>query len=148
MRVVLQRVRKSSVTVNNEVIGQINHGLMVLVGVKCGDTTKDADELVGKIVKLRIFDDENGVMNKSIVDSGGDILTVSNFTLYADCKKGCRPSYSTSAPFKEAKVLYDYFNSTLEGKLKKKIETGIFGANMQVDIANDGPITIIIDSMK
>lgn len=88
MRVVLQRVKKSSVTVNNEVIGQINHGLMVLVGVKCGDTTKDADELVGKIVKLRIFDDENGVMNKSIVDSGGDILTVSNFTLYADCKKG------------------------------------------------------------
>ena len=144
MRVIVQRVKKSSVSVDKKVVGKIDNGLMILVGFTYNDNIKDLEYMVRKILNLRIFDDENGVMNKSILEVGGSILSVSQFTLYADTKKGNRPSYIKALKSDEAFTLYDRFNNLLSEKIK--VETGIFGAEMEVSLINDGPITIILDS--
>lgn len=144
MKVVVQRSKKSSVEVDNVVVGGIDKGLVVLVGFTHGDDIHDIEYLVDKIINLRIFDDENGVMNKSILDVNGSILSVSQFTLYADTLKGRRPSYVNALKNIEAKPLYDLFNEKLREKIK--VETGIFGSDMKVSITNDGPVTIIMES--
>lgn len=144
MKVVIQRVTKSIVTVDNKIVGKIDKGLNVLVGFTDTDTMSDLEYLKRKILNLRIFDDENGIMNKSIKEIKGKILLVSQFTLYADTKKGNRPSYIKALNGEKAVVLYNQFIEMLSTEIE--VETGIFGANMQVEIENDGPITIIIDS--
>lgn len=144
MKVVIQRVTKSTVTVDNKIVGKIDKGLNVLVGFTDTDTISDLEYLKRKILNLRIFDDENGIMNKSIKEINGKILLVSQFTLYADTKKGNRPSYIKALNGEKAVVLYNQFIEMLSTEIE--VETGIFGANMQVEIENDGPITIIIDS--
>ena len=144
MKVVIQRSKKSRVSINNKVVGKITNGLVILVCFTQNDTIDDINYIVKKIVNLRIFDDENGVMNKSILDVGGDILSISQFTLYADTKKGNRPSYINALNGIEASKLYDTFNEKLNNFIH--VETGVFGAEMFVKIENDGPITIIIDS--
>ena len=144
MKVVVQRSKKSSVEVDNVVVGSIDKGLVVLVGFTHGDDIHDIEYLVDKIINLRIFDDENGVMNKSILDVNGSILSISQFTLYADTLKGRRPSYVNALKNIEAKPLYDLFNEKLREKIK--VETGIFGSDMKVAITNDGPVTIIMES--
>ncbi len=147
MRAVVQRVTDAKVTVENTVTGAIEKGLMVLLGVEDGDCEKDADYIADKIAGLRIFDDEEGVMNLSVIDIGGEILSVSQFTLLADARKGKRPSYIKAARPEEAKRLYEYFNKRLEEK-GLKVEKGIFQAEMLVEIHNDGPVTILLDSKK
>lgn len=144
MKVVVQRVKSSSVTIDNKLYNSINKGLMVLVGFTEGDNTSDIEYIVKKIVNLRIFDDESGIMNKSIIDIKGSILSISQFTLYADTKKGNRPSYINALNGNIATKLYDEFNNKLKNLVNTK--TGIFGSDMQVSLINDGPITIIIDS--
>lgn len=144
MKVVVQRSKKSSVEVDNVVVGSIDKGLVVLVGFTHGDDIHDIEYLVDKIINLRIFDDENGVMNKSTLDVNGSILSISQFTLYADTLKGRRPSYVNALKNIEAKPLYDLFNEKLREKIK--VETGIFGSDMKVSITNDGPVTIIMES--
>lgn len=144
MRVVIQRSLKSSVEVNNKTVGSIDFGLVVLVGFTDNDTIKDIEYIVRKIINLRIFDDENHVMNKSLIDVNGSILSISQFTLYADTKKGNRPSYVKAMKSIDANKLYDIFNEKLSKYVK--VEKGIFGADMKVNIQNDGPITIIIES--
>lgn len=144
MKLVVMRSKKSSVTVENETIGKIEHGLMILVGISVDDTLEDVQKLAGKVLNLRIFDDETGVMNKSILDVGGSVLSISQFTLLADTKKGNRPSYIKAMKGDQAIVLYNEFNRILSERVP--VETGKFGADMQVSILNDGPITIIMDS--
>lgn len=144
MKLVVMRSKKSSVTVENETIGKIEHGLMILVGISVDDTLEDVQKLAGKVLNLRIFDDETGVMNKSILDVGGSVLSISQFTLLADTKKGNRPSYIKAMKGEQAIVLYNEFNRILSECVP--VETGKFGADMQVSILNDGPITIIMDS--
>lgn len=144
MRVVVQRVNKSSVTVDGKVVGKIDKGFALLVGFTQGDTIEDIKYMVKKIVNLRIMDDENGVMNKSILDAGGDILSISQFTLYGDAKKGNRPSYIKALGGAEASPMYDQFNEMLREHVK--VETGIFGADMKVMIENDGPVTILLET--
>ena len=144
MKVVVQRSKKSSVEVDNVVVGSIDKGLVVLVGFTHGDDIHDIEYLVDKIINLRIFDDENGVMNKSILDVNGSILSISQFTLYADTLKGRRPSYVNALKNIESKPLYYLFNEKLREKIK--VETGIFGSDMKVAITNDGPVTIIMES--
>ena len=144
MRVLVQRVTSANVKVNSKVVGEINHGLLLLVGFTQSDTSKEIDYMVDKVINLRIFDDENGVMNKSLLDTEGSILSVSQFTLYADSSKGRRPSYINALNGDEAIVLYDDFNKKLKEK-NVKVETGIFGADMQVELINDGPITIMLE---
>ena len=146
MRVVLQRVATASVTVSEKTVGEIQKGLLVLVGIEDADTQEDIDWLVTKITQLRIFADENEVMNLSVEEVNGDVLVVSQFTLHAATKKGNRPSYIKAARPEVAIPLYEKFVSALENKLGKKVPTGIFGADMKVAILNDGPVTIIIDS--
>lgn len=146
MRVVLQRVSSASVTVSEKIVGEIQKGLLVLVGIEDADTQEDIDWLVTKITQLRVFGDENGVMNLSVEDVKGDVLVVSQFTLHAATKKGNRPSYIKAARPEVAIPLYEKFVSTLENKLGKKVPTGIFGADMKVALLNDGPVTIIMDS--
>lgn len=146
MRVLLQRVIESSVTVNEEIIAHIGRGLLVLVGIEDADTQDDIDWLCHKISQLRIFDDENGVMNLSIKDTIGDIIVVSQFTLHAATKKGNRPSYIKAAKPEIAIPLYEQFVQTMESTLGKKVQTGKFGADMKVALINDGPVTIWIDS--
>ena len=146
MRVVLQRVTSASVTVSEKTVGEIQKGLLVLVGIEDADTQEDIDWLVTKITQLRIFADENEVMNLSIEEVNGDLLVVSQFTLHAATKKGNRPSYIKAARPEVAIPLYEKFVSALEHKLNKKVPTGIFGADMKVALLNDGPVTIIIDS--
>lgn len=143
MRVLVQRSKSSSVLVDDKVVGKIDFGYVLLVGFTDTDTKEKIDKMVRKILHLRIFDDNNGVMNESILDHNGSILLVSQFTLYADAKKGNRPSYIKALNSKDAVKLYDYFNQEL-GKYIK-VETGIFGADMQVNITNDGPITILLE---
>ena len=143
MRVLVQRSGKSSVVVDNKTIGKIDKGLVILVGFTEGDTIDNIKYLVNKVVNLRIFDDENGVMNKSILDCGGDILSISQFTLYADTKKGNRPSYINALGGEKAEPLYELFNEELRKFVK--VETGKFGAEMTVNITNDGPITIMLE---
>lgn len=144
MKVVIQRSKESNVVIDNKVYNEIDKGLVILSCFTYGDTLEDIEYIVKKIVNLRIFDDENGVMNKSILDSGGSILSISQFTLYADTKKGNRPSYIMALPGSESSKLYDIFNEELNKYVKTV--TGVFGADMQLNIHNDGPITIIIDS--
>ena len=147
MRAVVQRVTEARVTVENREVGAIKKGMTVLLGVEDGDGEKDAEYIADKIAGLRIFDDEAGVMNLSAVDIGGEILSISQFTLLADARKGKRPSYIKAARPEEAKKLYEYFNKRLEEK-SLKVETGIFQAEMLVEIHNDGPVTILLDSKK
>ena len=144
MRVLVQRVISSSVEVNNNKVGNINKGLLLFVGFTEEDTSKEIEYMVDKVINLRIFDDENGVMNKSIIDVEGSILSISQFTLYADTTKGRRPSYVNAAPGIEATILYDRFNDKLRSK-NIKVETGIFGEEMKVSLVNDGPITILLE---
>lgn len=144
MKVLVQRVTSANVKVNSKVVGEINHGLLLLVGFTQSDTSKEIDYMVDKVINLRIFDDENGVMNKSLLDTKGSILSVSQFTLYADSSKGRRPSYINALNGDKAIILYDEFNKKLKEK-NVKVETGIFGADMQVELINDGPITIMLE---
>lgn len=144
MKVVVQRSGNSSVSVDGEVIGSIDKGLVLLLGIRVDDTEEDVDYIVNKVLNLRIFDDENGVMNKSILDMGGSILSISQFTLQADTKKGNRPSYINAMKGDEAVLLYDKFNEKLGSYVD--VEKGVFGADMKVSIMNDGPVTIILDS--
>jgi D-aminoacyl-tRNA deacylase len=145
MKVVLQRAKNASVSVDSEIKGQIDKGLMLLVGVTHEDSEKDADYLAEKIINLRIFEDENGKMNLSLKDTEGSILSISQFTLYGDTKKGRRPNFMEAAKPDHAKVIYDYFNGKLQ-KLGINVQTGIFGAMMDVAFTNDGPVTLILDS--
>ena len=144
MRIVVQRSLKSSVTVDNKIVGKIDSGLVLLVGFTEGDDINDINYMVKKVVNLRIFDDEEGVMNKSILDVGGDILSISQFTLYGDTKKGNRPSYIKALKADEASKLYAKFNEELSKFVH--VETGIFQALMKVSIENDGPTTILLES--
>lgn len=146
MRAVVQRVTHSKVTVDNNVVGEVGRGYNVLLGVVEGDTDEQAQVLAGKIARLRVFEDENGKMNLSVNDIGGEILAISQFTLCADCKKGNRPSFTSSAHPDEARRLYDLFCEELKANGVKKVEKGVFGADMAVDIANDGPVTIMLDT--
>jgi D-tyrosyl-tRNA(Tyr) deacylase len=143
---VIQRVSKASVKIDNEIVGQIDAGMMVLLGVEEADGKEDADWLLQKILGLRIFNDAEGKMNKSIGEINGRFLVVSQFTLYASTKKGNRPSYIRAARPEHAIPLYDYFIEQLEVLSHSKIETGKFGADMKVSLTNDGPVTILIDS--
>jgi D-aminoacyl-tRNA deacylase len=145
VRAVLQRVKKSSVTVNDKIIGKIGNGLLVLLGVSREDEIKDADYLADKIPNLRIFEDENAKMNRSLLETGGQMLVVSQFTLLGDCRKGRRPSFTNAASPDKAKELYEYFVSQI--KLKGvRVKTGQFRAVMAVSLVNDGPVTIIVES--
>ena len=146
MKVVIQRVTRASVTIEQQLFSSISKGMLVLVGIQADDTDEDINWLSSKIVNLRIFDDENGVMNKSILDSGGEILAVSQFTLMARTKKGNRPSYIDAAPPAISIPLYEKFVATLSQELHKEVQTGQFGADMKVELINDGPVTIIVDS--
>ncbi len=146
MRVVIQRVSSASVTIHDKVVASIQQGLLLLVGIEKQDTPEDVLWLSSKITNLRIFSDENKVMNLSVKDIKGEIVVVSQFTLHAATKKGNRPSYIKAARPETAIPLYEDFIHQLENQLEKKIETGIFGADMQVALVNDGPVTIIIDS--
>ena len=146
MKVVIQRVTRASVTIEQQLFSSIDKGMLILVGIQADDTDEDINRLSSKIVNLRIFDDENGVMNKSILDSGGEILAGSQFTLMARTKKGNRPSYIDAAPPAISVPLYEKFVATLSQELHKEVQTGQFGANMKVELINDGPVTIIIDS--
>lgn len=146
MRVVIQRVATASVTVEGQITGAIERGLLVLMGIEDADTQEDLEWLSGKIVNLRIFDDENGVMNKSVLDIGGGILLVSQFTLHASTKKGNRPSYIKASKPEIAIPLYEAMIDQLTKDLGKPIGTGIFGADMKVQLLNDGPVTIVMDS--
>jgi D-aminoacyl-tRNA deacylase len=145
MRIVVQRSKNASVTVNEKVIGEIEKGLVLLVGVTHDDTIDDANYLADKIVNLRIFEDENGKMNLSLLDVGGSILSISQFTLYGDCRKGRRPNFMAAAKPEQALNLYQYFNTVLSEK-NVKVETGEFGAEMDVALINDGPVTLVLDS--
>ena len=146
MRAAIQRVREAVVTVDNHAVARIDAGLLVLCGVAPTDSIADADWLAHKIVALRIFDDEAGVMNRSVHDIGGAILAVSQFTLHASTKKGARPSYSAAAAPEIARPLFDAFVAALERKLGRAVPTGVFGAQMQVALVNDGPVTLWIDT--
>lgn len=143
MRAVVQRVKSSSVSVDGKIISKIDEGLMVLLGVEVNDDEKDLDYILKKVTKLRIFDDEAGVMNKSLLDYGFEILVVSQFTLYGDARKGNRPSYVRSAKFDDGIVLYEKFIDELE-KLNIKVSHGEYGADMDVELINDGPVTIFL----
>ncbi len=143
MKVVVQRVKSSSVKVDSKTVGSIDKGLLVLVGFTHDDNIDKIKWMVNKIVNLRIFDDEEGVMNKSVLDIGGSILSVSQFTLYADANKGNRPSYINAMKQEDASSYYDIFNEELKSRINT--QTGIFRADMQVELINDGPITIIIE---
>ncbi|MBO6589523.1 MAG: D-tyrosyl-tRNA(Tyr) deacylase [Muricauda sp.] len=146
MRAVLQRVSKASVTVDGQVVSSIGDGLLVLLGIEDADGQEDVEWLANKMVNLRIFNDENDVMNRSVVDIDGEIIVVSQFTLHAQTKKGNRPSYIKAAKPNVAIPMYEGFVAVLEQKLGKKVGTGIFGADMKVELLNDGPVTIIIDT--
>jgi len=146
MRTVLQRVSKASVTVEGELISSIGHGLLILLGIEDTDTKEDIDWLTNKILNLRIFNDENEVMNRSVVDVEGNIIVVSQFTLHAQTKKGNRPSYIKAAKPDIAIPMYEDFVQVLEKKLGKKVGTGVFGADMKVELLNDGPVTITMDT--
>ncbi len=145
MRAVVQRVKQSTVTTDNEIVGQIGSGLVVLLGVAKGDTAKDADYLANKIINLRIFEDEDRKMNRSLLETGGELLAVSQFTLLADCRKGRRPSFIEAAEPEKATDLYEMFVNVVRAK-GVAVQTGRFRAMMEVALINDGPVTIIIES--
>ena len=145
MKLVIQRVKSASVDVDGKIVGEIESGLMVLVGVSHGDTAADAAHLAKKTANLRIFDDVDGVMNRSLLDTGGAVLAVSQFTLYGNCKKGNRPSYIEAARPEQGSALYKEYVEHLR-RLGPKVETGIFQAEMDVQLVNDGPVTLILES--
>jgi D-tyrosyl-tRNA(Tyr) deacylase len=146
MRAVLQRVKRASVTVEGNITGAIEDGLLVLLGIEEADTLEDMNWLSSKLVNLRIFNDEQGVMNRSLLEVGGGLLLVSQFTLFAATKKGNRPSYSRAAPPAIALPIYEKMIELLSAELGKPIQTGVFGADMKVELLNDGPVTIVIDT--
>lgn len=146
MRVVVQRVREASVTVDAQVVGKIGAGLLVLAGFEADDAESDLDWMAGKLVRLRLFSDEAGVMNRSVQEVGGEILAVSQFTLYASVKKGNRPSWSRAARGEVSGPLFERFVAKLSAELGKPVPTGVFGADMQVALVNDGPVTLTVDS--
>mgnify|MGYP004453504219 FL=1 len=148
MKAVIQRVKYATVKVDNKIIGECKQGFMILLGVIDGDTENDADKLIKKIPVLRIFEDENGKMNRSLLDIDGEILVVSQFTLAADCSHGRRPSFTASAPPDIANELYEYFVGELKIAGVKSVQTGEFGADMAVELLNDGPVTIVLDSKE
>ena len=146
MKIVVQRVKEANVKVDNEIVGKISEGLMLLIGVDEDDDTNDADWLIKKIIDLRIFSDQEGKMNLSVKDISGEILCISQFTLISDYKKGNRPSYIKAAKPEKAIPLFEYFKSEI-AKSGLKIESGIFGADMKVSLLNDGPLTLVLDSI-
>lgn len=148
MRTVIQRVKHASVTIDGKVKSEIGSGLLVLLGIEDRDTEEDVVWLTKKVVNLRIFDDENGVMNRSVLESNGDILVVSQFTLHASTKKGNRPSYIKASKPDKAIPMYESFCEEMGLELGKSVGTGIFGADMKVSLLNDGPVTIVIDSQN
>ena len=147
MRLVVQRVSQSNVKVNGKIVGAIDKGFMVLVGITNGDDESIVEKMVDKLINLRIFEDENEKLNLSLLDVKGSILSISQFTLYANCKKGRRPSFIDAAKPDISSPLYDYFNKILEER-GVKVERGVFGAMMEVSLINDGPVTIILDSKE
>jgi D-tyrosyl-tRNA(Tyr) deacylase len=147
MLVVLQRVSRAEVRVDGRVVGRIGHGLLALVGIAKGDTRETGEVLAEKLVNLRVFDDEQGRMNRSLLEAGGDLLCVSQFTLYGDCRKGRRPSYDRAASAEEAQPLYEAFLESLRA-LGVRVENGRFRAMMEVELVNDGPVTLLLDSEK
>lgn len=148
MRAVIQRVTEASVTVDGKTTGSCGKGFMVLLGVMDGDTRHEAEVLAAKTAKLRVFEDENGKMNRSVLDIDGEILCISQFTLCADVKKGNRPSFTPSAPPQKANELYEYYMSALLKEGVRKVDKGIFGADMSVSLVNDGPVTIVFDTVE
>ncbi|HAP68629.1 MAG TPA: D-tyrosyl-tRNA(Tyr) deacylase [Flavobacteriales bacterium] len=148
MRVVLQRVKRASVTVNNQVVGSINEGVLILLGIETADTQEDIDWLCGKICRMRIFNDADGVMNLSLEENGAEALVVSQFTLHASTKKGNRPSYIKATRPEQAQPMYEQFKTKLSGMLNQPVACGIFGAMMDVELVNDGPVTILVDSKR
>ncbi|MCA0426971.1 MAG: D-tyrosyl-tRNA(Tyr) deacylase [Bacteroidetes bacterium] len=148
MRVVIQRVLEAAVRVDNQVSGKIGKGLLILAGFEDADTTKDLEWMASKISKMRLFPDEAGVMNKSVLEAGGELLVVSQFTLHADARKGNRPSYIKAARPEKAIPLYEEFKQVLSREQGKPVACGIFGADMKVSLINDGPVTILLDSQK
>lgn len=148
MRVVLQRVKNGSVTVEGKVTGAIEKGYVLLVGIKEGDTKEDVEYVANKIAGLRLFEDEEGKMNDSIQEVGGDILSISQFTLYGDTRKGRRPSFTEAARPDVAEPLWEYFNEVLREKHELTVEVGVFGAMMDVQLTNDGPVTLIVESKE
>lgn len=146
MRVIVQRTSGAEVRIDGEVVGKIGRGFMLLVGITYGDTQSDADYLAKKVAQMRIFEDAEGKMNLGLNDVGGEVLSISQFTLYADCRKGNRPSFINAARPDTAEPLYQYFNRVLREQYGLHVETGRFGADMKVDFVNDGPVTIILDS--
>jgi len=148
MRVVVQRCSRAEVRIDGTVVGTIGKGFMLLVGVTDGDGKAEADVLAKKIAQLRVFEDEQGKMNLALKEVEGAILSISQFTLYADCKKGNRPSFVKAARPEVAEPLYDYFNNVLRAQYGLQVETGRFGADMKVDFVNDGPVTILLDTTE
>lgn len=146
MRVVIQRVKNASVRVDEQVVGAIDHGLLLLLGITQEDSAEDIEWLCRKIVQMRIFGDENDLMNKSLLDIDGEVLVISQFTLHASTKKGNRPSFIAAARPEQAIPLYEQFISVIQDYVPKKVQTGIFGADMKVNLLNDGPVTITMDS--
>jgi len=146
MRVVIQRVKNASVRVDEQVVGAIDHGLLLLLGITQEDSAEDIEWLCRKIVQMRIFGDENDLMNKSLLDTDGEVLVISQFTLHASTKKGNRPSFIAAARPEQAIPLYEQFISVIQDYVPKKVQTGIFGADMKVNLLNDGPVTITMDS--
>lgn len=148
MKTVIQRVKRASVTINGALKSHIGPGMLILVGIEDRDTNEDIDWLAKKIANLRIFDDENGVMNRSVLDTGGEIMVVSQFTLHASTKKGNRPSYIRASKPDKAIPAYQAFCNELSGLTGREVQTGEFGADMQVELINDGPVTILIDTQN
>lgn len=148
MKAVIQRVKYANVKIVGEIAGECGKGFMILLGVHSSDTKEDAEKLMKKVPVLRIFEDDNGKMNKSLLDVDGEALVVSQFTLIADCSHGRRPSFTDSAPAQQANELYEYFVELLRQSGVRSVQTGVFGADMQVELVNDGPVTIILDSKE
>jgi len=148
MRVVVQRCSRAQVRIDGAVVGSIGQGFMLLVGITEGDTKAQAELLAKKVAQMRVFEDEQGKMNLDMQEVGGAILSISQFTLYADCKKGNRPSFIKAARPETAEPLYDYFNDLLRTQYGLQVETGRFGADMKVDFINDGPVTILLDTTE
>lgn len=148
MKAVIQRVKYANVKIDGEIVGECGKGFMILLGVHSSDTKDDAEKLIKKVPVLRIFEDENGKMNKSLLDVDGEALVVSQFTLIADCSHGRRPSFTDSAPAQQANELYECFVELLRQSGVRSVQTGVFGADMQVELVNDGPVTIILDSKE
>ena len=148
MRVLLQRVGQASVEVDRQIVGEIGRGLLLLVGVEPEDSAADIDWLVRKIVNLRVFSDTEGRMNRSVLEDGGEVLAVSPFTLFASCRKGNRPSWSRAAPPELARSRFDQFVAAMSEALQRPVPTGVFGADMQVALVNDGPVTLWLDSRQ